>query len=69
MVLSTKQSSHGGAFSGDLLDQQSKSPLFPGAGMGGGGLHKHHRVTRGEGGVQRNISEERVDLDFFIFYY
>ena len=25
-----KQSSQGGAFSGDLLDQKSKSPLFPG---------------------------------------
>ena len=31
-----EQSPQGGAFSGDLLDQKSKSPLFPGSGGGGG---------------------------------
>ena len=32
-----KQSPQGRAFSGDLLDQKSKSPLFPGAGGGESG--------------------------------
>ena len=30
-----EQSPQVGACSGDLLDQKSKSPLFPGAGVGG----------------------------------
>ena len=32
-----EQSPQGGAFSRDLLDQKSKSPLFSGRGGGGGG--------------------------------
>ena len=31
-----EQFPQGGAFSRDLLDQKSKSPLFPGPGGGGG---------------------------------
>ena len=33
----TKQSPQGGAYSRDLLDQKSKYPLFPKAGVGWGG--------------------------------
>ena len=32
-----EQSPQGGAFSGNLLDQNTKSPLFPGCVCGGGG--------------------------------
>ena len=36
VVFTNEQSPLGGAFSGDLLDKKSKSPLFPGPGGGRG---------------------------------